>query len=107
MGTNYYHQTNICACCGRCDLEHIGKSSMGWQFTFHATESARSWSDWKLVLKEGQIVNEYDEPQPYDEFVAFVEQKQANNTRNHALLYPDRGNYIDDEGYSFSPGGFS
>ncbi len=35
MGINYYHRTNICKECGRYDERHIGKSSHGWQFSFH------------------------------------------------------------------------
>lgn len=106
MGTNYYHVHNICPCCKRADTEHIGKSSIGWQFTFHATEQARSWQDWKRLLQDGEIRDEYDTLHSYTAFVEFVEAKQANNTRNHARLYPDPS-YVDDEGYSFSPDEFS
>lgn len=34
MGTNYYLRYNICPYCGSHNTLHIGKSSIGWQFTF-------------------------------------------------------------------------
>lgn len=35
MGTNYYYYYNVCECCGRSDILHIGKSSCGWVFSLH------------------------------------------------------------------------
>lgn len=93
MGTNYYAEINKCECCKRCDKIHIGKSSMGWAFTFRGyknpygyieTDEGKdvpvpddfcisSWKDWKEYLKNTEIIDEYGRNISYDEFVDLVE----------------------------------
>jgi len=108
MGTNYYHHTNICEHCGRLDTIHIGKSSFGWTFSFHATDNIRSWKNWQEALQQGKIVDEYDREVSLDDFIKLVEDKQKIlGALNHALNYPDIYSFIDEEGYSFSEGEFS
>ncbi len=46
MGTNYYLRYNICDCCDRYDEIHVGKSSFGWSFSFHAIDD---YIDMKLM----------------------------------------------------------
>lgn len=140
MGTNYYIRYNICSCCNRSDEVHIGKSSMGWQFTFHSVDDydikmssfdaknmlaeddshliIKNFQDWrkfieKYVIEQGtaKIYNEYGEEESAQEFFSLVESKRDG--KNHAeyinndYTYMDHGDYVDEEGYSFSPGEFS
>ena len=61
MGTNYYVATNHCECCNRYDEEyHIGKSSLGWAFTFqgYPADQLTGWKHWKQFLKDQQIRDE-------------------------------------------------
>lgn len=107
MGTNYYHKKSIA---DRVFGEgtHIGKSSVGWTFSFHATNTIRSFADWKIVLRQGGIiVDEYGREMGVEEFIAFVEDKQSTEKHNHSLLYPSSENYVDEDGYSFSDYEFS
>lgn len=127
MGTNYYHEKPLvsahpCPCCGKrlhcedCDPNegrtHIGKSSSGWTFTFHATDTIRSYADWLKVLEAGgEIVNEYGDVLPLADFKELVERKRTAK-RNHTIYcrnaYPGLGgNFLDPDGHSFSEGEFS
>lgn len=126
MGTNYYHRTNICAECGHYDERHIGKSSIGWQFSFRGynidrddfDEEAKpiiaSWQDWKEVLKEGKIFDEYGKEWSYDDFIAKVEKTKGK--QNHYDYLCDSPQYgapylidmwKDAEGWDFSSMEFS
>lgn len=107
MGTNYYAYKNTCPTCGRSDEQvHIGKSSAGWSFSFHTDLGLpRSWAEWRDRLRDARIEDEYGREVPLAEFEALVESKRGH--RNHATLYPERGNYVDPEGHSFSEGEFS
>lgn len=93
MGTNYYIVENECECCKRKDLIHIGKSSGGWAFSFRGYKNTYgtietddrkdikypydvdliSWENYKQVLKNKKIIDEYHEEIPYDEFVEMIE----------------------------------
>lgn len=103
---NYYHHTNICSCCKRSDVEHIGKSSYGWSFSFHATDTIRDYDDWIAELEgEGEIRNEDYDVVSIEDFKKMIEDKKGG--RNHASEYPRRGmNFIDQYGHSFSEGEF-
>ena len=63
MGTNYYHRTKICQCCGRYEERHIGKSSYGWCFSLriYPEDGIRNLDDWKgiFALRESEIFDEY------------------------------------------------
>lgn len=125
MGTNYFHRTNICDCCGRFDERHIGKSSGGWQFSFHgyrpdevwgSTVSIESWEDWKeLLIGEPFIFDEYKKQISLNEFFVLVSKKQANPKNLNHTTYclgrygsdVDASNWLDPEGYSFSDTEFS
>lgn len=128
MGTNYYVATNHCECCDRYDEEyHIGKSSMGWAFSFHGYPAERlvSWKQWKEFLKDKIIMDEYHERIDYDWFVEMIETYKApgyvnpqtgkkNQQRNDAMkndkyFYghdPD-SEWDDEDGYAFSSREFS
>jgi len=133
MGTNYYVQKNYCECCKRHDLEHIGKSSFGWAFSFRgyryapAAEYADldSWRKWKEYLKDQQIVDEYGDYIDYADFVNLVETVKSptfvndtgrkNKSHNEEMkkdhprwFYANENDCWDDElGYSFTSREFS
>lgn len=108
MGTNYYHRKNICPKCGRYDEEHIGKSSCGWQFSFHGTNEIRSYKDWMIELKKGEIFNEYDEKISLDELMKMIESKRGGKNHYDECIgkYDMRNGWKDEEGNSFSPEDF-
>ena len=127
MGTNYYVATNHCECCKRYDEEfHIGKSSMGWAFSFrgYPTFKLESWKQWKEFLKDKTIMDEYGDSMTYDSFVDMVETYKApgyinpHNGRKNQLhneagkkdKYPwfnPEYDWDDEDGYSFSSREFS
>lgn len=126
MGTNYYHHSQACPCCGRSDPRvHIGKSSAGWTFSFHGgdlgAEGVRSWKDWQGRLSTatqngGRIVDEYGAEITLAELVGVVEDRHdprgplQNHTvycRTHHPEHAERDCWLDPEGHSFSRGEFS
>lgn len=108
MGTNYYFRHNCCEYCERYDELHIGKSSLGWTFSFrgHKELGINSWKDWQEFIEnnEGDIFDEYGSPASLESLRNLVEVKRDG--RNHSVEYPD-GHYLDLEGHSFSYHGFS
>jgi hypothetical protein len=55
---------------------HIGKSSVGWKFLFHASDKVQSFEDVKRLLAAGgRLVDEYGKEHAVDEFVRMVEFK--------------------------------
>jgi hypothetical protein len=107
MGTNYYVRFNHCKQCNRYEEVHIGKSSYGWTFSFHATEECKSYKDWlKFLSKEGvDIFDEYDRKVSLDDFKKLVGSKK-DSEHNHTKEYPE-GSYLDDEGNSMTTCEFS
>jgi hypothetical protein len=118
MGTNYYAHTNVCKCCNRPEEKvHIGKSSYGWTFTFHAikdlydVEDIVSYKDWlKFLSKENvKIVDEYGKECSLDDFKKIVEAKRdckLNHAKECAGSRYDHS-FLDEDGNSFSEGEFS
>lgn len=124
MGTNYYVAKNICEHCKRHDEEyHIGKSSVGWAFSFQGYRWNKlvSWKAWKEFLKDQTIVNEYGEVVPYSTFVAMVETHKSpnyvhENGRKNLIhnasgraqgWYNPEHDWDDEDGYSFTDREFS
>lgn len=124
MGTNFYHEVELCDKCHNTDRMHIGKSSAGWTFSFQALEGIRSYADWLKVLDGGgRIVDEYGSVYSLEEFKKLVAAKRLplsdGPPRNHAEEfsmsrmhkqyggYPDGRDFLDPEGHSFSVGDFS
>lgn len=107
MGMNYYHHRDVCPTCGRAgEVEHIGKSSGGWTFSFHGTPEISGWSDWLKVLRQGgEIRDECGDLVSLADFEALVGSKQSSD-RHHAREYPD-GCWTDPDGHSFSGYEFS
>jgi len=118
MGTNFYAHTDVCKCCNRPrEKMHIGKSSMGWTFSFHAIkdlydyEDIVSYKDWLKILskKNVKIYDEYGEECLLKDFLAMVEDRR-DATNNHAIMCKDDeydNSFLDEEGNSFSEGEFS
>jgi hypothetical protein len=124
MGTNYYVAEKRCKCCGRYDKKyHIGKSSAGWAFSFqgYRLDGLTSWKDYKKFLKdqEIEIIDEYGNVTPYEEFVEYIEGPKAPGYVNPAtgrknLVHNEEGkkdsrpwfepgnDWDDDLGYSFT-----
>jgi len=120
MGTNYYWKEESkppCKCCGRPyvnTVNHIGKSSAGWTFTFHATDEIRSYKDWlkKMESETGIIEDEYGNIISLEDFKKMIEKKKSSKM-NHTIYckekyrYSDQDTWLDKEGHSFSVGEFS
>ena len=116
METNYYMQykSKTCKCCNRTDKQtHIGKSSCGWTFSFkgyredYNNPKIISFSDWFNTLKDedAYIINEYNEIVEKDDFFKLIYEKEKEKN-NHAKQHKD-GNWLDEQGNSFSGGEFS
>ncbi len=105
MGTNFYHRINICSECRRYDERHIGKSSVGWQFSFKGWKDSegrpaiKSWQDWKYILKtfkDGQIFDEYGKEWSYDDFIAKVENTKGKQNHYDYLRDAPQYDYLRD-----------
>jgi hypothetical protein len=128
MGTNYYLMVNVCPTCKHPENQyHIGKSSMGWSFTFQALKgyesptgapinSAKDWRDamsMKINGKRVRIMSEYKRPISAKKFWEMVdEKKQGKNhhtetTGGPRQLWKDDRSWIDAEGHAFCTGYFS
>ncbi len=112
MGTNYYARTNPCKLCGHSkQVIHIGKSSAGWTFTFHATDEIKSYVQWLFFLQqEGvKIFDEYDEKISLKDFRNMVKKKRdaPHNHSKECGNDPYDHSFLDDEDNSFSEGAFS
>lgn len=129
MGTNYYHRTNICDCCGRYDAKHICKSmttfqaiwEWGGEYDCDQIVTVSSWQQWKeRLLADGEVWDEYGEKWDIEKFIADVESTEVAWRRRQydwCLAHPQRveslgeisakGEWIDADGFSFSGGGFS
>ena len=127
MGTNYYHRTNICECCGRYDERHICKSLVsfegvvGWTHGGGWAVTVGSWADWRdrLLAEGGEVWAEEAEHIATDEFIKGVEATDPEHRRRQyewvADHEPDRiaatptvdRTWIDADGFSFYGGGFS
>lgn len=125
MSTNYYVITNECECCKRYDEQHIGKSSVGWEFTFRGYQGElTSWDQWKSYLIGKTIRDEYSESVSYQDFVDMVEGPKSPGfvnptTGRKNLSHNDAGkndkypwfnpeyDWYDNLGYSFSEREFS
>ncbi len=109
MGTNYYVQFKTCEHCHHVPTDlHIGKSSAGWTFSFHAIPDLglTSWEAWRYFLVDENIVDEYGRHCYLIDFVSMVERK-TTEARSHAKEYQSDNDYLDPEGHSFSDVEFS
>jgi len=127
MGTNYYYQYHTET--GRAKDLHIGKYSMGWEFSFRgyrdgwsSDQIIKSFEDWKSFFQrvDGEIFDEYDKPIKLDEFIKLVEGSRKKpeidqyTPQNHTIYcrekhpeHAERDCWLDDDGWSFSDCEFS
>lgn len=128
MGTNYYVRRHICPYCGKYEELHIGKSSAGWQFSFHGYEKQelrkiglnmeiKDFVTWEKILKKEKIFNEYKEEISFEDFIKLIKTKR-NEKLNHTIYCRNSENertrkhgidecWLDSEGYSFQRNDFS
>lgn len=113
MGTNYFLARNRASVL---EPMHIGKSSAGWPFLFHAIDSGwenpfteepiQTFNQWKSAIEkavgsgEAVILDEYDEIVSPEDFYAMVERKQKIENKDSF----SHASSID--GYRFSHGWF-
>lgn len=110
MGINYYTKTEKCSNCGnKPEGIHLGKSSMGWQFSFqyNGGQYYKNVEEMKLWLADKKIEDEYGNEVSHKDFWKMVEEKQTEENKNHAeYMHAEQRRYSDTEhiidGYSFS-----
>lgn len=95
---------------------HMGKSSAGWTFSFHAVAEMKTAKEhmayYQYLVSVGwQIFNDYGEELTFNEFNCMVEAKK-NSPHNQEREYPSniewgKNGWLDPEGNSFSAGEFS
>lgn len=117
MGTNYYVKAPTeCGHCGGKHIckqaIHIGKSSMGWQFTFAYNEGVfyKNLEEMKEWSRDKQIYDEYNRLMSFAKFWKMVESKMKFKSHiDHNLEHgesPDAYGHIID-GIYFMDGEFS
>jgi len=137
VGTNYFWHYDECEPCGRYETRHICKSLTIFEgyFTCDApwNEHTRqfdpekpiitSWKDWLAIFANvpGEIWDEYGKQHEIDDFIAKVESTIPEQRRrqydwlldNNDHRYPHKfgvepdGNWIDEDGFSWSGREFS
>ena len=122
MGTNYYIRSKPCECCGRGgEPLHIGKSSVGWKFSFHVEGEIDTGKKWREVLfNTAEIIeDEYGDQITGPDLWDLIEYKQHHDKLTLENCWqlcgcspschdrkPDSRFYLDEDGYSFSRGEF-
>jgi len=100
MGTNYYARVRHCDKCNRGDDLHIGKSSMGWKFSFrgHRDHSPPLTTEqaWRDFLRDVPIFDEYGDRVEYEEFWTRAINPERSKLRDH-IDYLKAGPYHDRE----------
>ena len=99
MGTNYYTQLKY-------DKIHLGKSSLGWQFSFQYNDGKyyKNVPEMKKWLKDKDIYDEYNEKISYKDFWEMVKNKMSGI--NHHNACSDDINSFNIKGYNFANGKF-
>lgn len=104
MDRLYYHVTNKCHCCNRYDQTLIGGESHAWKFSFHATDTIRSFADWKQALeKDGYVIDEDGTYYSATQFIAIVEATKDRKL-THAIY---DHTFVDSEGWDFTESNFA
>ena len=107
MGTNYYLQISVCKYCGRPEETlHIGKSSMGWKFSFriYRDEKINNVNDW-IKLIEGHhnvIYDEYGKQMSSAEFIDLIDSKTDGKSHlDSSMSYHLINDYLSDGKYDY------
>jgi len=99
MGMNYHVVKNSCHCCGRRYVEHVGKASYKWAFSFQGADEIRNFEQWIKNVKSAEfIADENDVVISLEELLAVIEEHRDG--KRHAEYYPN-GNWLDENGNSF------
>jgi len=82
MGTNYYLHKKPCSSCGyEGGVQHIGKNSGAWAFTFQSgtNEPWEAWQEYlsKQIDRGNVIKDEYGDTITLDDFVALVDDSKG------------------------------
>ncbi len=99
MGVNYYLRQPPCPCCQQQEEgAHIGKSSLGWRFTFNGSihNTIDKWRE-MIAGTDVCIYDEYGENISKQKFWELVETKQREKALHHDLR--DDYSFVD---YDFS-----
>ena len=80
IGTNYYYfKERVTEETDLHEGTHIGKNSAGWVFHFEAHPNLKTVEDYKKLLKNGVIYDEYEREIPYDEFWNIVKSSKEED----------------------------
>ena len=117
MGTNYYLHTTKGIIKKSPVIQHIGKKSAGWKFTFHWIEGvAESVPQWMELTQKGRIIDEYGRKLSWEDFWDIVQQgqvlkgyqewaqKEIENGNRLVFLFKD--SHVEVDGYDFTKGEF-
>jgi hypothetical protein len=107
MGMNYYLRKNDEV--GVEQQVHLGKSSMGWTFTFRGDRSngVEDFDSWvkrvNVLMKDGWKLTDESEGGTCDwtELLLKIQNKRLE-PNNHAKQYPCPNNWVDKDNNSFS-----
>ena len=118
MGTNYYFSYDVCECCGRGKIVHVGKGSFGWQFSFRGYVDddidlpgfdIRSFADWKKLFAanpNGKLTDQYGDIKTMESFEEYVREKLTQEKKKDTGD-PMRPRWFDEEGFTFCGYDFS
>lgn len=90
MGTNFYLY--------REDKEplHLGKQSCGTRFLFHKTREIQNFNDFKQILKEGYIMDEYEQIWSSEDLLKLIKSRQFDKIHEQTELI-DGCTFLDGE----------
>jgi hypothetical protein len=83
MGTNFYVEKTSEGCCEHCTTKeriHLGKSSIGWKFSFYADPSwprEDALKKWMQLSASGPLVDEYGETVNREDLLSKIIYKQG------------------------------
>ena len=96
MGTNYYVQTEPCptACehCSASERIHLGKTSVGWRFSFQAQPDwgpLNGFIEWMKLAMSGFITDQYGDAHTLGDLLRLIH--DSRELRSHLEPQPDLG----------------
>lgn len=113
IGTNYYVRGSCQNPCEHCPedggLVHLGKSSLGWTFSFKGRASwfrgadVDPFGDWLKLAESGPIENEYGMEIPLKDLLVLISRKAADPVnKRHAAEYPRDSQLYEGHSYTLS-----
>ncbi|MGW2520455.1 hypothetical protein ACWC09_26270 [Streptomyces sp. NPDC001617] len=93
MGTNYYVDASSCpnACehCTAVERHHLGKSSIGWRFLFHADPAwphPEAFAHWVSRAASGRIIDEGGDEHSLIDLLRLIERNRDSGS--HLGFHP-------------------